>query len=155
MKAINWSKLSSIAEIVSSIAVIFTLVYLAIQTSQTNELLEVQASATYKTSRSEMAKSVFSDPEMAKLLINSGWGAPNFGDLSAEDSLRAAFLADYLFTSWEWDLQQSENGRIRLPVYSYKRVATVWPVLRNVWPLIKSNYSEEFQLFMDENVFRQ
>jgi hypothetical protein len=43
MKMINWSKWASIAEIISSIAILLTLIYLAIQTKQNTDAINSQS----------------------------------------------------------------------------------------------------------------
>jgi hypothetical protein len=43
MKSVNWTKWSSIAEIVSSIAILITLLYLAIQTEQSTDAINSQS----------------------------------------------------------------------------------------------------------------
>ena len=43
MREINWNKWSSIAEIVSSVAILMTLVYLAIQTQQNTDAITAQS----------------------------------------------------------------------------------------------------------------
>ena len=53
MNGINWTKWSSIAEIVSSIAVLLTLVYLAVQTNQIAKQTELNTSAILSNSRQE------------------------------------------------------------------------------------------------------
>jgi hypothetical protein len=53
MRKTDWSKWSSVSEIVSSVAILLTLVYLAIQTNQISQQTEINTSALLSNSRGQ------------------------------------------------------------------------------------------------------
>ena len=77
MKDTNWTKWSSIAEIFSAIAILFTLLYLALQTKYIAEQTElnsraIQASAIQSLIERDMANTdlLIADPEILFLIMN-------------------------------------------------------------------------------------
>ena len=68
MNKIDWSKWSAIAEILSAIAIVVTLLYLAIQTAQNTQA--IKASAARDVARDEAAaiNTLVADPELFVLL---------------------------------------------------------------------------------------
>jgi hypothetical protein len=71
MKDTNWSKWSSISEIVSSVAIIITLVYLAIQTQQSTDAINSQSRQSLFES-AQFEQSIWIQyPELTALIIDS------------------------------------------------------------------------------------
>ena len=64
MKEINWTKWSSISEIISSVAIIITLVYLSIQTEQNTDATSASATQSILASGQEFLQLVVDDPEL-------------------------------------------------------------------------------------------
>ncbi len=64
----NWSKWSSIAEIVSSIAIVITLFYLAVQTQQNNGLMATQNRYNYLQVANGSADLVANSEQLSSLL---------------------------------------------------------------------------------------
>lgn len=151
----NWSKISSIAELISSVAVVITLIYLAIQTQQNHELLEVQVSSIYKDNRAGFAEKLIDDPELTKFLLDTGLqvSIPGYEHLPADEQFRLVQLGVYLFVTWEWEYQESIENRLPLPLQGMIRFAEAYPPLADVWEFTKDTYSDEFRVFADENIF--
>ena len=82
----NWERLSAIAEILSSIAILATLFYLTIQTQQNNEALQASTRESALENSLSTLNQVVSDPEI--WLLRS---KPNLAD---EERVR---LGAYLF----------------------------------------------------------
>ena len=70
MKEINWTKWSSIAEIVSSIAILVTLVYLAIQTQQNTDAINTQSRQSLFDGGQEELPLWIEYPELSVLIID-------------------------------------------------------------------------------------
>ena len=71
MKEIDWNKWSSIAEIVSSIAILVTLVYLAIQTQQNTDAINAQSRQSLFDGGQEELPVWIQYPELSTLIIDS------------------------------------------------------------------------------------
>lgn len=82
MKALNWTKLSAVAEIVSSIAILCTLFYLAVQTQLNTE-------SNQSAVRQAMVQS-----DIALLALNNGAITRNPDDMTEEELLN--FAASYI-----------------------------------------------------------
>ncbi len=71
MKGTNWTKWSSIAEIVSSVAILITLIYLAIQTQQSADAIDSQTRQSLIAS-AQFEQSIWIEhPELTALIIDS------------------------------------------------------------------------------------
>jgi len=67
----NWTKWSSIAEIVSSIAILVTLLYLAIQTQQTADAINSQSRQSLAESAALEQTMYLQNPELSLLIVDS------------------------------------------------------------------------------------
>ena len=103
----NWSAISSVAEIVGAIAVVVSIIYLARQVKQSNKTTE--AATTLEVSRliAEWHGRLNQTPELAHILIR---GTKDDSDFSEQD--RARFLATIaeLFLLFEAMHQQYKLG---------------------------------------------
>ena len=64
MKQINWSKWTSIAEIVSSFAIVITLIYLTIQTQQNTDAMRANSRDVLINSDLQIIQMVTEHPEI-------------------------------------------------------------------------------------------
>jgi hypothetical protein len=162
MKSVDWAKWSSIAEIVSSAAILLTLVYLAIQTQQValqneqlveqtrqnNELMSIQASATAASLRTEVWRPTLEQPDVARLLVKDQRGE----DLTDEEELRLRAL-------WMRSLYNVEFAFYQLPDQR-SQIIGVWRgtfaangALQSLWSTGADDFFRaEFVSFMDSNV---
>ena len=161
MKQIDWTKWSSIAEILSAIAIVVTLIYLAdqtnqlavqtdqlaLQTEQNNELLEAQARFNHKETRSNFNAIPRDNGEFAEILVKSDRG----DELTAVEQLRLDSHWDQMFTAWEWEFIEFENGRLVLPVEGW-RDSMSRPSTFDRWGRVKHRFRAEFSAWVDENV---
>ena len=65
MKETNWSKWASIAEIVSSFAIVITLIYLTIQTKQNTDAIRANASDTLINTDLQLIQDITTNPEIS------------------------------------------------------------------------------------------
>ena len=142
MNESTWSKFSAISEIVSSLAILITLAYLAIQTSQNtaaiqssarqeslnNELwyLEMQINYPYLIGSSEGYSNL--DPEQIKQLGNM---------YIALFRMRENLYLQYMngvIDSETWDSYQS----------TFVRFLDNVPSMRNSWNMLEPSFNSEF-----------
>jgi len=105
MQESQWSKLSSIAEIISSIAIVITLVYLAIQTSQNTSA--IQASSRQESLNNELW--------YLEIQINNPWmirGTDEDKNLSKDQINQLRNMSIALFRMRENLFFQYKNGVI-------------------------------------------
>lgn len=63
MREMNWTKWSAVAEVVSSAAIVFTLVYLVIQTQQNSAAIEANSRQVSIASDLQILATAFSEPD--------------------------------------------------------------------------------------------
>ena len=83
MKNVDWTKWSAVAEILSAIAIVLTLLYLAdqtrqlkVQTEQNNDLLQAQAGYALAQNQANNNALLRSSPEFADFLAKLASGDP-------------------------------------------------------------------------------
>jgi len=143
----NWSRLSSVAEIASSAAILLTLFYLAIQTTQISRQTELTNAALLSSARQESLNAELG------LIYEYGRAAPvavkDFGELTdAERALMSnIIIAAFRIREGLW--WQHQNGVLDSATWeSYRslmlrniRGQRSW---REVWAETKSDYDAGF-----------
>lgn len=126
--------LGTIAEIVSAVAVVVTLAYLAIQVSHSNKLARMQTRERMVQMTAEEMRILIDDPELNMLLIKP---AP----LKAAEANKVYTLLVLAMRNREWEWYQADNGAIgKADAEQVKRdcldVASLWlafPRVREFW----------------------
>lgn len=85
-------KLSAVAELVSSVAIVLTLGYLAIQTQQTNSALFANSRAALMSSDIDLLTTWASDPELALLSVSGNPAEMTPAQLAQQQMLTVAFF---------------------------------------------------------------
>lgn len=100
----KWAKLAAISEIVSSVAIVVTLIYLAIQSQQTNSALLATSRQATMTADVTMIASLISNPD--------AWAnmSEPFADLTLAEQGQVRNMAAGLFRVREFAWFQYENG---------------------------------------------
>ena len=145
MKTIDWSKWSAIAEIFGAVAIVMTLLYLAIQTKQNTQAIE--ASAARDIARDEVAaiSAVVADPEIFLLFDRD--------ELTEADAIKLhAFLAVFTRAQenyWtQYELGVIEESRLL-------RYQTAFSMMlsnernRNWWESQKNSFDPAFAARID------
>lgn len=103
MSNINWSKWSAIAEIISSIAILVTLIYLSIQTTQNIEASLASTRQTMITTDLEVLRAAMDNPSIfIKMSTNQ--------ELTPEDERRLQTWLVMLVRTREYQWLQYKNG---------------------------------------------
>lgn len=155
MKDTNWSKWSSVAEIISSIAILITLVYLAVQTSQNNVMLESQSRVERSNFRVAYYEMVISNPELQRVLAKIRNGTDPY-DLNAEEQVVLQSMYEWLFVMVEYLWKDYQAGLITyedLGVAERQRRWNQYSFTRDIWEESKKLNDPEFVRWADENLF--
>jgi hypothetical protein len=106
MKAVDWTKWSAIAEILSAIAIVLTLLYLAdqtqelrVQTEQNNKLLSAEAIGSVLETRLGYQDQVLAGVDIAELLQRN----ETQEELSPQDVSRMNALRSQAVIGWQRD----------------------------------------------------
>lgn len=148
MNSDSWSKLSSIAGIISSIAILITLLFLSIQTSQNTELLELQITNSQREARITIQLSKATDERILEIISKAISGE----ELTFEENRRIVSFADAMFSSLEWEYISYINNRTNFPIAAVIGLFQTEPPWVDQWNSLKFIYREDFVLFMDANI---
>ena len=139
----NWEAIGSIAELLSALAVLLTLIYLSIQVRQTKRTLEL--STLYESQREWTAVSrPLIEPENADVFVR---GLRSFEELSAEDKVRFGELVGARFIVFAGNVSMSHAGITGLGESGEKNIESLLasPGVRQWWVRYCHFYATEVQ----------
>jgi hypothetical protein len=148
-------KLAAIAEIISSIAILITLVFLAVQTGQNTQAIAEQTAITRysvydvnNTSIIDWRSSLIENPELLSTWLRLA-NSPDASGLSPQERSTGYFLATSLFSIYDnaymayelgvMDVGGWERFRDRICVDFNRFQNTAWP---NAKPFLNSRFAE-------------
>jgi hypothetical protein len=118
MKKIDWTKWSAIAEILSAVAIVITLLYLAdqtqelrVQTQQNNKLLSAEAIGSILETRLEYQNQMLAGVDIAELLVRN----ETQEQLSSQDIRRMNALRSQAVIGWQKDYFLYQAGVLPEP----------------------------------------
>lgn len=150
MKESNWVKVSAIAEIVSSIAILLTLIYLAMQVNQNTDALRAQSrQALLDSVHSELA-TMFENPDVIMRAIDDE-------PMSEREQFQFATHFIRVFRSREFSWLQWQDGTMDdaqwQTEYSVIRLIMDSPRVRQWWNASGSlTVSPEFATFVNDYI---
>jgi len=152
MKETNWTKWSSIAEIISSVAILITLIYLAIQTQQNTATLKSIASQGLQ--------------DQVAQVLSIGLTTENFGviykgldtplELTNEEARRFRNIANIWMNAWQnMYFQEKIESSLISPSGWYQELSnfTQYPGFMLYWERNKYLLDPEFQDFAEREIF--
>ena len=154
MSRIDWSKWSAIAEIAAAVAVVITLVYLAMQT----RYVAVQTEQNTVAVRATVRQAMFANDQQLILQQTSFSRESCFSDFAALQELGLGPCGSWLlalFRSRENNWFQYRDGLIDEATYSSYENA-LWGVVFGAyngsawWPVLNSQLSAEFADYVNE-----
>ena len=147
-------KLSAVAELLSSVAIVATLVYLAIQTQQTNNALYSNSRAALMSSDIDLLTTWASDPELALFADSAAAGALSPAQLAQQQMLTVGFfrIREYAWFQWQDGLldEQAWNGYLS-PLL---RMVRDQDMQREFWQEFSPELDESFVRYVNDRVAR-
>jgi len=149
----DWGRWSAIAEILSAIAIVVTLVYLsiqtqhlAVQTEQNNKLLSAQAEFNMFQNRVWRRDAAVLNPEFAEFRVRTT-RAESLSELSEADRLRFREFWERIFLSYQLEFRQYADGNL-VSEQLHFGLPSVGPP-RGVWENMKSALDSDFVEWME------
>jgi hypothetical protein len=147
-----------IATLVANLGVVAGIVFLAVELRQNNELLRAEADFNYLQNRINNRQDVITDPEYAALWVR----IENNDSLTADEQLRLDYHIEATILAWQWEYGQLSDGnlredgdataaRYRTGINSGNGFANRFP---HVWSYFQPQLSDDFVVWMSENVLR-
>jgi hypothetical protein len=146
---VDWNEVSAIAQIIGSIAVVFSVLYLAIQIHQSTRLAKVAAQDTAATALREVTKPFAENPELARI-----WriGLEDLKELSAEEQARFFHSTYQFLKAFETIHFHHVSGLMDDQVWQgwcgLLRHYIVSPGIAEYWKLRHDLFSTRFQEFV-------
>lgn len=140
MKNTDWTKASAVAEILSSAAILITLVYLAIQTGQNTQATRAASSQSVVENETNVVRELFDHPGL--------WTTMTKDELTDDEVIRLhAYLVTYIrFHESYWGLYQID-AIDEATLRQYERALTIIfskPRVRNWWNNVKPQFNADF-----------
>jgi hypothetical protein len=144
----NWEAINAVSQLISSIAVVFSLLYLALQVHRSTRVAKIAAQDSASTALRDVTKPFMENAELARV-----WqvGLENLSALSPEDQARFFHAAYQFLKAFETihfhyaygllDLELWEGWRELLRHY----IAA--PGMAHYWKLRQELFSKRFQQF--------
>ncbi len=146
----NWQAVGAIGEILGAIAVVLSLVYLALQIRTQNRESRVAAMHEISVGFRDSI-STFADPQMAELFTRVNRGESSLTDA---EMLQLVVGVQRIFRVWEEAYGQHLRGRLDGDIWEamirqYSSYLAA-PGFQQVWELRRSYYNDAFRMFVDE-----
>ena len=103
----NWDAIGSIGEIVGAIAVVVSLIYLAVQVRQNTKIVAANTFQAVSSSASYTSMEIAQSPHLSRLVLKL-FGEN--GDLSPEESMQAQLVFRAIFRNYENYFYQYSRG---------------------------------------------
>jgi hypothetical protein len=146
-------ELGAIGELVGGVAVLVTLIYLALQVRSGNAVSQDNASHAWVQLNFDLAGQVAVDRELAEFWVKGG---TQFDQLDSVDQQRIVFYEWRAIEGWHHAFHQWKRGILREP--HWNRI--VWVMenigqrqsIREAWRTFRDSYDADFQRFVDGHI---
>jgi len=157
--AMSLEQWAYVGEIAAAIAVVVSLIYVARQLGQNNELLQAQA----RQNRFDLRVRDFLLPVNDQALADTLVKCRNDETLTDRDNFILGRYAGYILLAWQHVYMESQRGLIeesRLPTEGWRSQYTgerslltgYWPRLADFWEANKNVFDPEFVSWFEEKV---
>jgi hypothetical protein len=142
--------LANLGEFISSVAVILSLVYLAIQVRQNTASIRTENFARALERISAMQSVLFENGELARLQAQ---GVLDPSTLTREERLQLTWWLSEAFGAFEFMFHQAESGALPDEVWGRWSATTAWwasfPGVQAWWQARPTPFSQSFTSFVD------
>ena len=146
-------ELGSIGELVGGLAVLLSLVYLALQINQNTRSVRSATSASISESLSRVTEMISSQPEVARTWYQ---GRVQYDSLNDEERYRAIMFANTYLRRLENAFYQRERGFVDPDHWQTTERSMVafmsHPAAQQCWSERKSLFSDRFVEFVDRRI---
>jgi len=147
----NWEAIGAAAEIVGAIAVVVSLLYLAVQVRQNTIAIKGSTHHQFLNTQTEANRAMSDDPEICELM---GRADTDFSGLSPAEMTRLRLVYFNYFN--QWDFAHDARGKSLLDGRTWGKInkgytlmAKTSPGFCLTWQLIGETYDEKFKAHVD------
>ena len=145
----NWDAIGAIGDTIGAVAVVISLLYLAVQIREQNR--QSQLSALHDMSRElREVTEIFATEDMTSIFVRAN---ESFESITEPESVRLVILITNFFRAWENAFLESRDGYLDARVWAtlsreYTRPMGA-PSFQHIWKLRKQNYAPDFCDYVD------
>ena len=145
----NWDAIGAVGETVGAIAVVVSLLYLAVQIRTQNA--QAKLTALHDMSREQrIASELLATRDLADIFVRAN---KDYGSLSESESVQLIVVVTGLFRAWERAFLEHRDGNLDTAVWTSLARDYVQPMgapsFRHIWDIRKQNYDPGFQTYVD------
>lgn len=138
MKSADWTKWSSVAEIISAIAILATLLYLAIQTQQNTQAIRVNSQQGLLEQQTEFLNVWVAEPELLLLFEKQNLTPLEFSKLYAYMTIwvrgRESMYRQYMLGAIDRDSYESDEFPFLYLLKGTERAHNYWVNMERAFP---------------------
>jgi hypothetical protein len=150
LKQKNWR---DIAELTGIVAIVASLVFVAIQVRQSNQIGRLEAMQSMASDWATVGLEMAGNGDLAALLAQADGGAVR-NDFDAAENRRLFSILHGLDHHWEMRFNQLNLGVLELKDYSFpgppQTSIFASAYHKDIWPGIRPGLSEEFAVFWEQ-----
>jgi len=144
---VNWEAISTISEVIGAIAVVVSLIYLAVQVKQNTKLMRATAKQSLTEASQGMIYKMSEHPDLwVKLMSGTDPSSP-------EEDAQMSLLMRAMYRGFESQCYQHEAGLIEEPEWQALSNSiiqlTAMPGINRYWQQLKPHMSERLQRIID------
>ena len=149
----NWVAVSAVAEVIGALAVVFTLIYLAIQMKHSTLAVNQAAQQSMVAEMGASMDLLFANPEGAEIWLK---GIASFSSLTAVEKVRFTSLLHHFSRTVEHAHLSYRKGTLDAQIWqgleSQARDVFGSPGMQEWWSLRSHWYNEEYRSFVDKSI---
>ena len=146
---INWDAAGAIGEIIGAVAVLATLIYLARQMRQNNDLQRMQVSSVFLQNRVIFFQALYQNDDLMQTILR----AREDEDLNPLERMRLTTYYRSVLVLFDWEYQQYDDGLLDESATSRIRdVIDKFPRFQDSWSEHKVALSPKFVHFMETDI---
>lgn len=145
----DWEAIGAIAEIIGAVAIVVTLIYLAIQVRQNSEILSANVRATNFLGMADTWRIGAESPELNAILAKDRTGE----SLADGEKLQAFAYWTRVFYTLQWQFAELPKQRMNREMLWQKTPFDWFSSYRSAWEDQREFLDPEFVDFMNTHVF--
>jgi hypothetical protein len=146
----NWEALGAIGETIGAVAVILTLVYLALQIRQNSRSLRLAAAHGWKSDTQDLRLTVAKDPEMTRILRE---GVQDASSLDENDRVRFSMTLAAIFDHGQFAFERREEGLLDWDAQErFIRTYLAQPGTQEWWKSGRAIFNDSFVKYVEEQL---
>jgi hypothetical protein len=147
---VNWTALGAVGELLGAVAVVASLLYVARQVKQSNRIARAEAFRAAMLKAADMMEDWCQDPGWTAQFVRMRFQGLRRGDMNAEERAKGGIHMQamvWMYAAIHRDVQVGI-----LPPSAYETMPSEtfrMPYMKEVWPLLREDHSEEFREFFE------